>query len=151
MKVYLAARYSRWQELAGYAEELRALGFEVTSRWIKGDHELRAGGAANSEEEAWAQVWATEDWLDLRAADVVVSFTEGADVPGRARGGRHVEFGMALERGQRLVLVGPRENVFHYLMHVQRFDTWPEALENLARWQFAWERAEERLHGQVLG
>jgi hypothetical protein len=129
MRVYLAARYSRWQELAGYAEELRAIGYEVTSRWIKGDHELRADG--QGEADHWAVVWASEDREDLLAADIVVSFTEGADVPGRARGGRHVEFGMALETGKRLLVVGPRENVFHHLPGVERFADWPSCLRFL--------------------
>ena len=133
MRIYLAARYGRHEELMGYAEELRALGYQVTSRWILGDHELRSGG--HSDEDAWAVVWAAEDRLDLLEADIVVSFTEGADVPGRARGGRHVEFGMALERGKRLIVVGPRENVFHYLPLVRRFETWAEARDHLAEYR----------------
>ena len=95
MMIYLAARYSRHPEMQGYAADLRAMGHEVTSRWILGDHELRSDG--QSDTDWWAVRWAQEDWEDLLLASVVVSFTEApGNVPGRARGGRHVEFGAAL-------------------------------------------------------
>jgi hypothetical protein len=42
MKIYLAARYSRHPELQAYTRDLQAHGFEVTSRWLWGDHEIRA-------------------------------------------------------------------------------------------------------------
>lgn len=56
----------------------------------------------------------------MRAADLVVSFTEAEDAPA-SRGGRHVSFGVALALGKRLVVVGHRENVFHTLPQVQFF------------------------------
>ena len=40
MKIYLASRYSRIEELKGHAEELVILGHEVTSRWLKGGHRV---------------------------------------------------------------------------------------------------------------
>ena len=53
------------------------------------------------------------------AADAVIIFTE---IPNTilATGGRHVEFGLALAQGKRVIIVSPvvspRENVFHYLL-----------------------------------
>ena len=49
------------------------------------------------------------------AADAVIVFTE---MPNSvlATGGSHVEFGLALAQGKRVIVVGPRENVFHYLL-----------------------------------
>jgi hypothetical protein len=42
-----------------------------------------------------------------------------------ATGGRHVEFGLALAQGKRVIIVGPRENVFHYLLpDAQIFAYW---------------------------
>lgn len=124
-KVYLAARYSRYPEMQVYAAQLARRGIDVTGRWILGDHELRSAGQAEADE--WAVRWAQEDWDDLCAADTVVSFTEGPSGPGRARGGRHVEFGAALAMGKRLIVVGFRENVFHYLPHVEYVATWEDA------------------------
>lgn len=108
LRVYLAGRYSRRVELAGYADELRSYGLEITSRWLLGNHqaendELHRGAAAER--------FAAEDVADLDAADVLLAFTE----PPRSsssRGGRHVEFGYALAQGKPILVVGPREHVF---------------------------------------
>jgi hypothetical protein len=103
--IYLAARYGRRLELAAIARALTAAGHTITSRWLNGSHDGRADVEA-----------ALEDLQDIDAADTVVSFTEGPGaVPGRARGGRHVEFGYALARGHRCIVVGHRENVFHHV------------------------------------
>ena len=127
MNIYLAARYSRYPEMQGYAKDLEAMGHVVTSRWILGDHEVRADGKA--ETDAWAPRWAQEDWEDLQCADCVISFTEApGDVPGRARGGRHVEFGAALALEKQVVVIGTRENVFHWLPQVIFFPAWEDYL-----------------------
>ena len=44
MKIYLAARYSRIEELNVYAQELRDMGYEVTSRWLLGRPPDTCGG-----------------------------------------------------------------------------------------------------------
>ncbi len=36
VRIYLAARYGRIEELRGYAEELRAMGYVVEARWLDG-------------------------------------------------------------------------------------------------------------------
>ena len=123
MRIYLAARYSRFPEMQVYAKELTAQGHAVTSRWILGDHELRADGQA--ETDHWAPVWAQEDWEDLRAADAIIAFTEPPEnVPGRSRGGRHVEWGIALAMQKRCIVIGYRENVFHWLPQVDYYPSW---------------------------
>jgi hypothetical protein len=129
-KVYLMARYSRHSEMRRYAADLAALGYDVTSRWILGDHDLRADGQADAAE--WIVRWAQEDWTDLMAAGLTISFTEGAgEVAGRARGGRHVEFGAALAAGKRCLVVDHRENVFHSLPQVEYYADWAAALDAL--------------------
>jgi hypothetical protein len=65
------------------------------------------------------------------AADAVIIFTE---IPNTvlATGGRHVEFGLALAQGKRVIVVGPRENVFHYLLpESQVFATWNQAFATI--------------------
>lgn len=59
---------------------------------------------------------ANRDILDLRHADTLISFTGG-----RGRGGRHVEFGVAVALAKRLVVIGPREHIFHTLDQVEIF------------------------------
>ncbi len=58
---------------------------------------------------------------DLAAADTVVSFTSAASA---GKGSRHVEFGLVLGLGKHLVVIGPRENVFHTLPVVERHASW---------------------------
>jgi hypothetical protein len=149
--VYLAARYSRRLELCRYREDLDRIGVSVTSRWLNGDHQIGDHGTpigetgtsliegyagGNSPEAAALRLsFAQEDVSDVMAADIVISFTE----PPRStasRGGRHVEFGLALGLwlsqpggpAGRLWVVGYRENVFHWLPWIQFFPTWEHAL-----------------------
>jgi hypothetical protein len=101
----------------GYAAVLRHAGFTVDARWLSGDHDGRTGGAR----------YAQEDFEDVRAADVVMAFTE-EPCSNKGRGGRHVELGLALAWGKRVVIVGPRENVFCWLPQVEQFDLWEQAV-----------------------
>lgn len=123
--VYLAARYVRREELAGYAVELRAAGIDVTSSWLTGAH-----GQDDGNREQWA-LYAEDDYNDLLDADTVVVFSEDPGVPNASRGGRHVELGLALGFGKNVVLVGPVENVFMALPIIDRVDTWAEAKDLL--------------------
>src|SRR5260370_22529594 len=81
----------------------------------------------------WSCGIARQDCEDLMAADAVIIFTE---IPNTilATGGRHVEFGLALAQGKRVIIVGPRENVFHYLLpDSQIFATWNKAFATIRR------------------
>jgi hypothetical protein len=108
MKIYIAARYDRRFEMLGVTGVLMRAGHMVTSRWIEG----RGEGP---------ELEAAEDLADVLRADCLVSFTEepAIGVSWAARGGRHVEFGIALSAGNRLCVVGPRENIFHFLPKVE--------------------------------
>ena len=127
MKIYLAARYSRREELCICAHELRGLGHEITSRWLLGNHQLTDEQLSTEGTVEQRQRFAMEDWADLMAAELCISFTE----PPRStnnRGGRHVEYGAALATGIACIVVGPAENVFHCLPGITRFDTWAHVL-----------------------
>ncbi len=124
--VYFAARYSRQEELKSYRAELEALGIEVTSRWLEMEPRRRS---AYSDED-WRDL-GQADQADVLAADSLVCFTE-ADGEG-GNGGRHVELGMALALGLRVIVVGRREHVFHYLPEAELVANWPEALRLLAQ------------------
>lgn len=117
MRIYLAARYSRHLELQNMSAVLTALGHVVTSRWILGNHQMPECAVGTPDEERIRQQFAAEDLDDLRAAECCISFTE--EPRAATRGGRHTEFGIALERGQKLIVVGPREHVFHWLPAVE--------------------------------
>lgn len=141
--VYLAARYSRRLELCGYREKLRMAGIDVTSRWLNGSHQLdNAGrpvggdGGERMFEDGSAQAdhlrdkFATDDFDDVIAARTLVAFTEEPR-SGNSRGGRHVELGIALGTGKRVIVIGPRENVFCWLTWVEHYETWDAFLAGL--------------------
>lgn len=113
MRIYLAARYSRRQELQGYAATLREMGHVVTSRWLlPGEHEGEADPDTELGVDRMAR-YAFEDLLDVDDSDTVVVFTEQRGI--YSSGGRHVEFGYAIARNKSIIIVGPIENVFHAL------------------------------------
>jgi nucleoside 2-deoxyribosyltransferase len=121
LRVYLAGRYARREELRGVASELKELGFNVTSRWLSVDASIPGGLLAPSGRAAEI---ARMDFDDVQRADVCIAFTEPADGP-QGRGGRHTELGITLALGQRVMIVGPREHVFHCLAEVST--TWTGA------------------------
>ena len=43
-------------------------------------------------------------------------------------GGRHVEFGVAVEAGKPIYVIGGKENIFHWLPGVSHYDTWRKFL-----------------------
>ncbi len=129
-RIYLAARYSQRDEMLGVADTLRSLGHEITSRWIEGDHQIDDHGLSAEAKAEERTRFAQEDWEDLWAANWVISFTE-APRSSNSRGGRHVEFGAAMAWGKRCIVVGPRENVFHYLPGIEVFGSWGELVTAL--------------------
>lgn len=131
--MYLAARYSRREELCRYRNELEVLGHAVTSRWLNGNHQIDDKGLSIEADAALRERFAQEDYEDLVAADWVISFTEEPRST-NSRGGRHVEFGLALGLGKHCIVVGPRENVFHCLPNVAWFDSWERAIDHIRHW-----------------
>jgi hypothetical protein len=141
VKIYLAARYSRRLELCGYREQLRTRDIVITSRWLDGSHQLSDDGTPIGDDgEALVEdgdsaravelreKFALDDFDDVLDAQALVAFTE----PPRSnasRGGRHVEFGIALGLAIPVSIVGPRENVFGWLPGVAQYETWEQYLK----------------------
>jgi hypothetical protein len=132
MLIYLAARYSRRFELRFCRVRLERLGHAVTSRWIDTDWTPVPGDAAAHAPPAERARVAIEDLEDISVCDTLVAFTEQPGAERSGRGGRHVEFGIALALKKRLYLVGPPENVFHYLPGVIIFPTAEELCQHLS-------------------
>lgn len=124
-RIYLAARYSRIEELQEYRRALEAAGHKVVSRWLNGEHQASDAALQGPESilSAIGQQFAIDDWADLMSANWLICFTETPRT-GPTRGGRHVEFGVGLAMGYRLVVVGPRENVFYCLARVEQYSDW---------------------------
>lgn len=139
MKIYLASNYTRRLEMVERGRELEAAGHTITSSWIDGHHDVPGreidNGVSYTAEDQEIRGWALEDVADLNKADCIIHFTGES---GRARGGRHTEFGMALSVGKRCIVVGPRENVFHYLHVVEHYPHWEAARETLITNRYAY-------------
>jgi hypothetical protein len=130
MKVYLAARYSQKDEMNIYAEDLRKMGYTVTASWIAEPH----APGTKLDEIPKAKLWEyqLQDLRDIDEADGLIFFSQDPTTP-TVRGGRHVEFGYALAQRKPILVVGPRENIFHYNINVTQVDSWLEALNLLRR------------------
>jgi hypothetical protein len=130
VKIYLAGRYSRHPEMRDYRDQLEAHGHKITSRWI----DLHGGSldksippnVLNANPEVCTR-FAETDFLDIVQSDMVISFTEKN--PG-GKGGRHVEFGMAFALNKIIVIIGPREHVFHTLSGVGVYPNWLAFVKN---------------------
>lgn len=141
--VYLAAAYSRREEMCQHRDDLESFGYRVEARWLLGEDQAYGPEAVKAIESApvidpvHAALFANDDLEDILNSDVVIVFSE----PSRqrpSRGGRHVEFGVALAlkrigiSSRAIFLVGPVENIFHALPEVDaRFETWEECLSFL--------------------
>jgi nucleoside 2-deoxyribosyltransferase len=121
MKIYLAAPYVQKPDIEQCAAELRKGGVVVTSSWLDEPHKPSTQMHELTHEEH--QAYAIRDVKDVRAADVLVLFTEPTKTIVRA--GRHVEFGIAVQRGIPIYVVGEEyENIFHHLPKVVHFKHW---------------------------
>lgn len=120
-RIYLAGPYGRRDELSHYADRLEHFGYTITSTWLR-------SGEWEAREQVTRASSAVTDYYDLLLSDTLVCFTE-PEGSGCSRGGRHVEFGVALAYGKKVVVVGPRENIFHCLPVVAWFDVVTDFLE----------------------
>lgn len=135
MRIYLSARYERRLELCGYREQIEQRGHTVTSRWLNGAPVgIEALIESDDEDGLWYRVMAAQDDMeDIESSDLLIAFSEPPESDA-SRGGRHVEFGFALALNVPLWVVGPPENIFHWLTDVRVF---PDVETALARLEVA--------------
>lgn len=119
MKIYLASKFERQAELCEYARQLRDAGHTITARWLTEEF----SGGQPWEHLSRLRNYAAIDMQDVKDSDMLVVFTH----EGLARGGMHVEFGMALAWNKTVIVVGPRSTIFHHLPFVRQFNDWPAA------------------------
>jgi nucleoside 2-deoxyribosyltransferase len=120
--IYIAARFSRRHECHALAKLLQMRGHSITSRWVKpGDDHVIPTGTSDQAADSERRRFAMEDVDDVLACDWMISLME--EPRSNGRGGRHIEFGIALGLGKRLTIIGPRETVFHHLDQIEQFDT----------------------------
>ena len=125
LKIYLAARMGRKEEMRGYAETLEEHGHRLMSAWVKTE------GDDGSYDGYTLTKFAELDLRCLEQCDAFILFTDapGEEIPGASRGGRFVEMGYAIAKKKRLCVIGPLENIFCRLQGIEQFDTIEEFLK----------------------
>lgn len=145
MKVYIASFFADKDRIAARALELNHLGIECTMRW---PYETAPHNATIKDfPDEYFRETAAFDIQDILAADKMIltvpTDSQMADQPLRsmARGGRHFEsgfmYGLILGSSphKEIIILGPRENVFHFLdghsvtstyPTIRQYDTWEE-------------------------
>ncbi|CAN5821979.1 hypothetical protein BH24ACI4_BH24ACI4_11400 [soil metagenome] len=122
--IYLSGQFEDGLLLRQVSRELRDAGYTVTARWLDsaGGSPATAGAGQPGAATHLASI-ARQDLEDIVGADLVVVFNP-PEACSLGRGGRHVETGYALALGKRLILVGARGNVFHWLPDVTVVPDW---------------------------
>ncbi len=117
MKLYLAGPLSAVADIRALGARLVEAGHTLTSRWL-----------SRPPSKDYAAL-AREDLADIDACDGLILWTSQARHFG---GARHTEAGYALGRGKRIVVFGPRENLFYTLPAVAQAYTLRGLLDVLA-------------------
>ena len=150
MKVYIASFFADKDRVAARAKDLQAMGIECTMRW---PFETAPHSCTIKDfPDEYFRETAVFDLEDIDSSDVMILMvptdTQMADQPLRSmvRGGRHFEsgymYGLARSGRKKLIVLGPRENVFHFLDGesvtakypvIQHFDTWDQTVQYLYR------------------
>lgn len=115
-KVYISSRITRRAEMAEVAQKLEAVGFTITSSWVRDASEQEYKPKTDYTEAARL------DHEQVIEADILLTFSEPLG-SANVGGGRHTELGIALGLGRRCAVVGPKEQVFHWHPKVMHYDT----------------------------
>jgi hypothetical protein len=129
VKIYLAASYKNHPEMRIVRGLLNAIGHDVTSRWIEGNH--------TADTPAQSRLFGEHDLEDLERANMLIAFLGPSTT-----GGWHVEFGYALairrrdmtfgDDAYRIAVVGAIDrNVFHHLPEVEVYPDLDSVLQAL--------------------
>ncbi len=121
--IYLASPWCHRKEAKDIADQLRAAGHQVVSRWhdvwgVKSEEGLSVGDLQDEAEM---------DLADVRACDVLLQIHK----PG-STGGMFIEQGYAMRAKTPIVIVGSPEHVFQYVPGVIVVNSLGAALDAIA-------------------
>jgi nucleoside 2-deoxyribosyltransferase len=126
MKIYIAAWFGSLERQREHAKKFQDLGHEIVSSWLREEVAEPAKAQPTDFPFEYMRDIATRDVWEIAACDALIIDT--LDVS--SRGGREVELGMALALNKSVALVGPRRNVFHYMLDTQ-FNSWEELFDGI--------------------
>ena len=153
--IYLAGPFS-WQErIRNHAEELKSLGYTITSRWLTQESTFTTSDNSTiKSQKTWdnCQTYSVRDIEDIFSADTLILFEPGVAME---RVTRIAEFGGALFTGRKCIVIGPENeetkdvisNIFvklskipekwlrhselGFIQSVSLFRTWKEFLDQI--------------------
>jgi hypothetical protein len=132
MRVYVAGRWTRKDEVRSVQRMLREAGHEITHDWTRADDP--PAGWSQERVRGYLAQQAFEDYMGVLAAEAVVILD---DPTGR---GLYVELGIALgetEHPKRIVVVGPTREVgacvFYFLPNIEYVNAPSQAVATLGR------------------
>jgi hypothetical protein len=149
---YIAGRFERRDEFIAAEKTLEEHNILSGTRWLHMEQDMRVS------DDDHRKQWAMNDYADVINADFLLVFSEDLSQIGNgviargdktssdlyvpalwARGGRHVEFGIALASSVDIVVIGPKENIFHWYDPRIKEDTEPlirhfDTLEDFLAW-----------------
>lgn len=128
IRIYLASSFGRKEELSEYEKKIISLGFESSSQWLK--ESVPPDSKLSNVSSEYLVQNGKRDLEDIRKSEILILFSASPLVP-VPRGGHHVEFGYALALNKKIVVVGPKQNIFHYLPGVTHLPDWLTAVEYL--------------------
>lgn len=130
MTVYLAAHFSRKNEVRAAAKELKELGIDVVSTWHREKIASNSVMHANN-----ARTWRKNALSDLNELCDCTHFVLFSMGPHKkfSRGSHCWEAGFASARGVKCLVVGERQVIFHYLPGEKICKTWAAAKRYLKK------------------
>lgn len=114
MKIYIAASMHSKKEAKDVAINLQFQGHVITSTWFENQSYDKVNDAM-------------ADLSEIMQAECVVFLTKEPS----SEGGRHIEFGFALGKKKRLIILGERESCFTYLDYVEQYDSLDDLIKCL--------------------
>ena len=123
MRIYIAGCFESRPRLAAMRVEVEKLGHKVTSSWLDEPDQV---GPVCLYSPGKGLAYAQRDYREILESELLLLDTLDTN----ERGGREVEFGIAVAFGLAVWVVGPYRNVFHYFAEEQA-SSWEEALDRL--------------------
>ncbi len=110
-KIYVSATFARMMEARQIAERLIAEGHEITSTWV---YQVLPN-QNNPVQPGKAKEYGDRDLEETLKSTLLIQLTGDPKDIVPTGGGRHIEFGIALAKQIPIIIIGPRENVFHHI------------------------------------
>lgn len=112
LKIYIASRWDDRDDALMIKKFIEERGLICTSTWLT-PHDEQSMDALKKAVIEKPRQRAIKDFEDIDASDVYLVYSPTKSHR-NGTGGKHVEMGYAMAKGKTCVLVGVRENIFHY-------------------------------------